>query len=71
MRRVVTGHEYAACDDEDCQRFICRVYKEGYAGGYVDGYQIGYAQGYAEGYGAGHAEGFAEGLASCPGPHGG
>lgn len=49
------SHEYTACDDEDCPRFICRVYKEGRADGNVEGYQIGYA----------------DGLASCPGPHGG
>jgi hypothetical protein len=51
----VTSHEYTACDDEDCPRFICRVYKEGRADGNAEGYQIG----------------FADGLASCPGPHGG
>lgn len=49
----VSGHEYTACDDEDCPRFICRVYKEGYADGYGDGNAAGYA--------AGHADGYAEG----------
>jgi hypothetical protein len=71
----VISHEYAACDDEDCQRFPCRIYKEGHAGGKVEGYQIGYAAGYPEGYEAGNAAGYAAGfnagLASCPGPHGG
>jgi hypothetical protein len=61
------SHEYTACDDEDCQRFPCRVYREGRADGRVEGCQIGYAEGFADGYGTG----FSEGLASCPGPHGG
>jgi len=68
---VTTSHEYTACDDEDCQRYPCRLYKEGYADGYADGYQIGYAEGYAQGYSAGYQAGFNAGLASCPGPHGG
>jgi hypothetical protein len=62
-----TGHEYTACDDDDCSRFPCRVYKEGLANGTEIGRQLGYAEGYADGYGAG----FSAGLASCPGPHGG
>ena len=56
-------HRYQACDDEDCERYICRIYKEGYRNGYEDGY--------ADGFGAGYSSGFSEGLASCPGPHGG
>jgi len=67
----VISHEHAACGDEDCQRYPCRLYKEGYADGYADGYQIGYAEGYAQGYSAGYQAGFNAGLASCPGPHGG
>jgi hypothetical protein len=27
------AHEYTACDDDDCPRFLCRVYKEGLADG--------------------------------------
>jgi hypothetical protein len=69
------GHEYADCGDDDCQRFPCRVYKEGRADGKVEGYQIGYAAGYPKGYedgnAAGYAAGFADGRASCPGPHNG
>jgi hypothetical protein len=56
-------HRYQLCDDEYCDRFPCRVYKEGYRNGYEDGY--------AAGYGAGYGAGFSDGLASCPGPHGG
>jgi hypothetical protein len=62
---VRTGqqHEYRTCRDEDCDRFPCRVYREGYRNGYEDGY--------ADGYGSGYASGFADGMAACPGPHGG
>ena len=56
-------HRYQACNDEYCDRFPCRVYREGYCNGREDGY--------GEGYTAGYASGFSEGLASCPGPHGG
>jgi hypothetical protein len=69
------GHEYASCDDDDCQRFPCRVYKEGREAGRVEGFALGYAagypKGYNDGYAAGYAAGFPDGLASCPGPHGG
>jgi hypothetical protein len=27
------AHEYAGCEDEDCPRFQCRIYKEGVANG--------------------------------------
>lgn len=50
-------HEYQLCDDPDCPRFPCRVFKEGYAAGwqlgYVEGEATGYAQGYSDGYGEG------------------
>jgi hypothetical protein len=56
-------HRYQLCRDEDCDKFPCRLYKEGRG----DGWQYGYQRGHAEGY----AEGFGDGLESCPGPHGG
>jgi len=56
-------HRYQLCRDEFCDRFPCRLYKEGRG----DGEQYGYQRGRAEGY----AEGFGDGLESCPGPHGG
>lgn len=56
-------HRYQLCRDDDCDRFPCRVYKEGHR----DGWEYGRQRGHAEGY----AEGFGDGLASCPGPHGG
>jgi hypothetical protein len=54
-------HEYALCQDEDCPRFPCRVFKEGYAAGYRAGHAAGYAEGYTEGYG----EGFSAGVSSA------
>lgn len=81
------AHEYTACEDENCPRFACKVYKEGvmdgyavgfpagfaqgHALGYERGYREGYRRGYEEGNAAGYKAGFDAGLASCPGPHGG
>jgi hypothetical protein len=58
-----TEHRYQHCDDEYCDRFPCRIYKEGYRNGYEDGYSAGTA--------AGYANGFQDGMGACPGPHGG
>ena len=55
-------HRYQLCRDDDCDRFPCRVYKEGWRDGWPYGYEAGNAAGYAAGFNAG--------LASCPGPHG-
>lgn len=52
-------HRHQLCRDEYCDRFPCRIYKEGYRNGRDDGR--------AEGY----ADGFEDGRASCPGPHSG
>lgn len=60
-------HRYQLCRDEFCDRFPCRLYKEGRA----DGWQYGHQRGRADGYADGYADGFPDGLASCPGPHGG
>jgi hypothetical protein len=53
-------HRYQTCTDEWCDRFPCRVYREGYAAGHAagaaSGYAAGLADGYAEGYGDGHAD---------------
>jgi hypothetical protein len=43
---MLTGqrqHRYQTCREEDCQRFACRVYREGYADGFDDGRAAGYA----------------------------
>ena len=34
-------HRYQTCQDEYCDRFPCRVYREGYRNGYEDGYGDG------------------------------
>jgi flagellar biosynthesis/type III secretory pathway protein FliH len=62
---VRTEHRYQTCRDESCERFGCRVYREGHRHGKEEGRAEGRAEGHAEGY----AEGFSDGLASCPGPH--
>lgn len=59
--RTGTAHEYTTCDDDDCSKFQCRVYKEGLANGEVLGRQLGYSEGWAEGY--------PSGIAACPRPH--
>jgi hypothetical protein len=60
-----TQHLYQTCQDELCQRYACRVYKEGHR----NGRELGRVEGYAKGHTDGYAEGFPDGLASCPGPH--
>ncbi len=50
-------HAYQACRDGDCQRFACRVYREGYRNGRDDGKAEGHAEGYVKGHTAGYAEG--------------
>jgi flagellar biosynthesis/type III secretory pathway protein FliH len=54
-----TQHRYQTYRDEDCQRFACRVYREGYRDGYGAGHAAGYADGHADGYEAGYAAGAA------------
>ena len=60
-----TQHRYQTCRDEDCQRYACRIYREGYD----NGYGAGHAAGETNGHAAGHAEGwnavYAAGAASC------
>ncbi len=53
-------HRYQACDDEWCDRFPCRVYREGYEDGYGAGSAAGYAAGRADGYAEGYTEGQAD-----------
>jgi hypothetical protein len=52
-----TEHDYRLCTDEWCQRFPCRVYREGYENGYGAGHAAGEAEGYAAGYAAGYEGG--------------
>lgn len=43
------------CTDNDCPRFPCRIYREGFEAGFRQGYSAGEAAGYAAGYSAGAA----------------
>ena len=52
-----TEHRYQTCDDEWCDRFPCRVYKEGYEAGHAAGSAAGYAAGRADGYAEGYVDG--------------
>ena len=54
-----TNTATTSASEEDCPRFPCSVYKEGYVRGYADGCgwtgtMAGMADGFAEGYAAGH-----------------
>jgi hypothetical protein len=60
-----TQHRYQTCQDELCQRFACRVYKEGHRNGKEEGRAEGHAKGHAEGYSEGYAAGYSAGAASC------
>ena len=60
LTRERTQHDHRRCQDEDCQRFACRIYREGYRDGNGAGHAAGRAEGQAEGY----AEGYAAGAAS-------
>ena len=53
-------HRYQLCGDEWCERFPCRVYKEGYAAGHAAGFASGYAEGRADGYSEGYGDGQAD-----------
>jgi flagellar biosynthesis/type III secretory pathway protein FliH len=64
-----TQHAYRRCQDEDCQRYACRVYREGFRDGHAAGAASGFAQGHAAGHATGYAEGradgYADGASSC------
>ena len=60
-----TQHDYRRCQDEGCQRYACRVYREAYRRGRDEGEAIGEARGHARGYSEGWAAGYAAGAANC------
>jgi len=64
-RPASTGnaHEPTECKDDDCPRYGCKMYKEGYENGYGDGHGAGYGAGRSDGY----AEGYADGAATAEG----
>jgi len=53
-------HMYQTCQDDLCQRFGCRVYKEGFR----NGREQGRSEGRAEGESAGYSKGYSAGAAS-------
>ena len=55
-----TEHRYQTATTSECDRFPCRVYKEGYSAGHGAGFGAGYAAGCADGYAEGYAEGQAD-----------
>lgn len=55
-------HDYETCRDADCDRFPCRVYRDGVEAGRAQGHASGYAAGSADGYGKGMSEGYSTGL---------
>jgi hypothetical protein len=82
--RAADNHDYRECfyDSQPdrgraakvCDRFPCRVYREGHEHGFADGFAkgcaVGYADGYAKGHQDGYAKGYPDGIAACPRPHG-
>jgi hypothetical protein len=60
LPRTREEHRYQACDSEWCERFPCRVYREGYEAGHAAGSASGYAEGHADGYADGYADGQAD-----------
>lgn len=60
-------HDYWQCEDQDCERFPCRVYREGRARGYAEGFEIGFEKGYGEGYEHGFTDGWKAGYDAAAG----
>jgi hypothetical protein len=60
-----TQHRYQTCRDEDCQRYACRIYREGYDNGYGAGHAAGETKGHAAGHAEGWNAGYAAGATSC------
>lgn len=71
------AHEYTGCGDENCPRFPCRVYREGFEDGRrrgfdegkVEGAIEGFEEGYKRGWQEGYDVGFPAGIAACPLSH--
>ncbi len=57
-------HLYQTCQDPECQRYACRVYKEGRRHGREEGNAEGRAEGHAAGYSEGHSAGYTAGYAA-------
>lgn len=55
-------HHYATCRDPLCDRFGCRVYRQGFDAGYEAGASVS-ADAYADGYRDGRSDGYKAGAA--------
>jgi len=53
-------HDYSACPDPQCERFPCKVFREGYEAGFGAGYGAGYDDGHGDGYAEGYSAGAAD-----------
>lgn len=53
-------HRYQLCRDEYCERFPCRLYKEGHRNGYDEGRERGQVEGFAAGYSKGYGDGMSD-----------
>jgi len=53
-------HDYHTCEDKFCERFPCRVYRDGWQDGFEAGHGAGYGSGYAAGFNVGYAQGGAD-----------
>jgi len=58
--RARDKHEPRTCTDESCERFGCRMWREGWQEGYDAGEAAGYGSGYADGFSTGYAQGIAD-----------
>lgn len=59
-RRHSAPHRYETCNDDFCERYVCRVFQQGVLEGIARAHQGGgsaVAQAYAEGKSDGYAEG--------------
>jgi hypothetical protein len=62
-RRTGDSHEPGACGDQNCPKYGCRAFFEGFREGHGAGYGTGHADGKQEGHAEGRAEGYTEGRA--------
>ena len=60
-----TQHRPQACRDEDCERYGCRMFREGFREGYGAGHAAGKAEGQAEGTPRATPTGYSEGYAAA------
>jgi hypothetical protein len=44
MGLIYVEHRYQTCRDEECQRYACRIYKEGFANGWASAQAVAEAR---------------------------